>query len=53
MPALLAASDLLHSCPDGMTTSVVLEMPYNALLSSSMWILSATTDTNIHRDVVA
>jgi len=50
---LLAAADLLHSCPDGMTTSVDLEMPYSALRSSSMCILSATTDTNIHRDVVA
>ena len=53
MRVSLAAADLPHSCPDGMTTSVDLEMPYSALRSSSMCTLSATTDTNIHRDVVA
>lgn len=51
--AFLAVVNLLHSCPDGMTTSVVLEMPYNALCSSTARILSAAADTNIDRDTVA
>lgn len=51
--AFLAVKNLLHSCPDGITTSVVLEMPYNALCSSIAWIFSAAADTNIDREAVA